>query len=46
MFEFMTSDMRKPLPESLEDLQKMNYTTIVTEAYSDVNNELVNGRYG
>jgi hypothetical protein len=26
MFEFMTTDMRKPPPESLEDLVNMNYT--------------------
>ncbi|KAG5671312.1 hypothetical protein PVAND_001517 [Polypedilum vanderplanki] len=28
MFEFMTSDMRKPLPESFEDLKEMNYTIV------------------
>ncbi|KAG5679499.1 hypothetical protein PVAND_009063 [Polypedilum vanderplanki] len=29
MFEFMTSDMRKPLPESIEDLFRMNYTILL-----------------
>jgi hypothetical protein len=29
MFEFMTSDMRKPMPESIDDLRKMNYTIVV-----------------
>ncbi|KAG5670881.1 hypothetical protein PVAND_001113 [Polypedilum vanderplanki] len=33
MFEFMTSDMRKPLPKSLEDLKEMNYTFIFDESY-------------
>ncbi|KAG5685025.1 hypothetical protein PVAND_014228 [Polypedilum vanderplanki] len=26
MFEFMTTDMRKPMPESIEDLYEMNFT--------------------
>ncbi|KAG5671269.1 hypothetical protein PVAND_001475 [Polypedilum vanderplanki] len=29
MFEFMTSDMRKPLPASIEDIRKMNYIYVV-----------------
>jgi hypothetical protein len=29
MFEFMTTDMRKPPPETLEDLISMNYTVVV-----------------
>jgi hypothetical protein len=28
MFEFMTSDMQKPLPASIEDLRDMNYTIV------------------
>ncbi|KAG5670882.1 hypothetical protein PVAND_001114 [Polypedilum vanderplanki] len=31
MFEFMTSDMRKPLPASLEDLIEMNYAIILRD---------------
>ncbi|KAG5670860.1 hypothetical protein PVAND_001093 [Polypedilum vanderplanki] len=45
MFEFMTSDMRKPLPASLEDLIEMNYTIVITSVYSiKYNEELINGR--
>ncbi|KAG5671293.1 hypothetical protein PVAND_001498 [Polypedilum vanderplanki] len=29
MFEFMTTDMQKPLPASIVDLRKMNYTIVV-----------------
>ncbi|KAG5680940.1 hypothetical protein PVAND_010416 [Polypedilum vanderplanki] len=32
MFEFMTSDMQKPLPESIEDLTKMNYIVVIAES--------------
>ncbi|KAG5666813.1 hypothetical protein PVAND_014823 [Polypedilum vanderplanki] len=32
LFEFMTSDMRKPLPESIDDLIKWNYTIVVHDA--------------
>ncbi|KAG5671333.1 hypothetical protein PVAND_001536 [Polypedilum vanderplanki] len=28
MFEFMTTDMRKPLPDSFEDFLSMNYTVV------------------
>ncbi|KAG5671309.1 hypothetical protein PVAND_001514 [Polypedilum vanderplanki] len=31
MFEFMTTDMRKPLPESFEDLKEMNYTIVLPD---------------
>jgi hypothetical protein len=48
MFDFMTSDMRKPLPETIEDLQAMNYTIVIQEAVRNatlkLNNELINGR--
>ncbi|KAG5671226.1 hypothetical protein PVAND_001435 [Polypedilum vanderplanki] len=42
MFEFMTSNMRKPLPESIDDLKKMNYTIMVVENHLNYNNELLN----
>ncbi|KAG5674050.1 hypothetical protein PVAND_004039 [Polypedilum vanderplanki] len=29
MFEFITNDMQKPLPESIEDLIEMNYTVVM-----------------
>ncbi|KAG5671323.1 hypothetical protein PVAND_001526 [Polypedilum vanderplanki] len=44
MFEFMTTDMRKPLPASIEDLVKMNYTVVVEELKLTYYNELLNGR--
>ncbi|KAG5676498.1 hypothetical protein PVAND_006329 [Polypedilum vanderplanki] len=50
LFEFMTSDMRKPLPESIEDLVKMNYTVIIRQIHQrdftliQVNDEIINGR--
>ncbi|KAG5669463.1 hypothetical protein PVAND_017350 [Polypedilum vanderplanki] len=47
LFEFMTSNMRKPLPASVDDLREMNYTIIVSNnafKYSFMNFELLNGR--
>jgi hypothetical protein len=32
MFEFMTSDMRKPVPASIDDLILMNYTIFTDES--------------
>ncbi|KAG5670623.1 hypothetical protein PVAND_000871 [Polypedilum vanderplanki] len=47
MFEFMTSDMRKPLPESVEDLVEHDYTVILmfldNKLYNYFN-KLTNGR--
>ncbi|KAG5669349.1 hypothetical protein PVAND_017237 [Polypedilum vanderplanki] len=47
-FEFMTSDMRKPLPASIDDLREMNYTIVLNENFSEnfyrINNEIINGR--
>ncbi|KAG5670248.1 hypothetical protein PVAND_000525 [Polypedilum vanderplanki] len=45
MFEFMTSDMRRPLPVSIEDLRKMNYTIVVQHGYvENSNNVIISGR--
>ncbi|KAG5667880.1 hypothetical protein PVAND_015846 [Polypedilum vanderplanki] len=48
MFEFMTSDMRKPLPQTLDDLRELNYTIIMHETIlftsTSVLQELLNGR--
>ncbi|KAG5671307.1 hypothetical protein PVAND_001512 [Polypedilum vanderplanki] len=44
MFELMTSDMRKPLPRTLEDLRKMNYTVVVDKLKFGVYEDLLNGR--
>jgi hypothetical protein len=44
MFEFMTSDMRKPLPEKFEDLIRWNYTTVVFKGDYEFYNEFANGR--
>ncbi|KAG5666723.1 hypothetical protein PVAND_014735 [Polypedilum vanderplanki] len=48
LFEFMTSDMRKPLPTSIDDIREMNYTIVViyfrTQEYSRINDEIINGR--
>ncbi|KAG5679167.1 hypothetical protein PVAND_008757 [Polypedilum vanderplanki] len=45
MFEFMTNDISKPLPESFEDLIKMNYKVMVYDG-SLLYNEILNGREG
>ncbi|KAG5669173.1 hypothetical protein PVAND_017067 [Polypedilum vanderplanki] len=37
LFEFMTSDMRKPLPASIEDLKEMNYTIVLHATYYNFN---------
>ncbi|KAG5674057.1 hypothetical protein PVAND_004046 [Polypedilum vanderplanki] len=44
MFEFMTSDERKPLPVSIEDLIEMNYTVCLNEFKYDIFKEQLNGR--
>ncbi|KAG5671336.1 hypothetical protein PVAND_001539 [Polypedilum vanderplanki] len=44
MFEFMTTDMRKPLPASIDDLVKMNYTVLVDELKLKYYNDLLNKR--
>ncbi|KAG5679487.1 hypothetical protein PVAND_009052 [Polypedilum vanderplanki] len=44
MFECITNDMRKPLPESIEDLINMNYKVISTT--SNVYEDILNGREG
>ncbi|KAG5666986.1 hypothetical protein PVAND_014989 [Polypedilum vanderplanki] len=46
LFEFMTSDMRKPLPVSIEDLIKYNYTIILlySQNLPQINLEIINGR--
>ncbi|KAG5670816.1 hypothetical protein PVAND_001054 [Polypedilum vanderplanki] len=44
MFEFMTSDMRKPLPASIEDLIKMNYTVLIDQFKLKYYYKLLNGR--
>ncbi|CAG9808659.1 unnamed protein product [Chironomus riparius] len=41
LFEFMTSDMRKPSPETINDLYYQNFT-IVTVGYSHIMNTLEN----
>ncbi|KAG5672996.1 hypothetical protein PVAND_003077 [Polypedilum vanderplanki] len=46
MFEFLTSDMRRPLPQTIDDLRIMNYTIVLLK-YSDftyINDEIINGR--
>jgi hypothetical protein len=48
MFEFMTTDMRKPLPASIDDLREMNYTIVLMTSYMmefhRFNDEIINGR--
>ncbi|KAG5671281.1 hypothetical protein PVAND_001486 [Polypedilum vanderplanki] len=44
MFELMTTDMRKPLPASINDLIKMNYTVVVDKLKFEFYKELLNGR--
>jgi hypothetical protein len=46
MFEFMTTDMRKPLPQTIEDLIKWNYTILLINKshYKSYNDEIINGR--
>ncbi|KAG5669170.1 hypothetical protein PVAND_017064 [Polypedilum vanderplanki] len=48
LFEFMTSDMRKPLPASIEDLKEMNYTIVLqtspVDAFGRINKEIINFR--
>jgi hypothetical protein len=49
MFEFMTTDMRKPAPENLEDLISMNYTVVVENddiTVMAIFDEMINGRVG
>ncbi|KAG5674041.1 hypothetical protein PVAND_004031 [Polypedilum vanderplanki] len=44
IFEFMTSNMRKPLPASIEDLIQMNYTVIINSYKLDHYYDLLNDR--
>ncbi|KAG5668909.1 hypothetical protein PVAND_016822 [Polypedilum vanderplanki] len=46
IFDFMTTDMRKPMPQSFEDLYKMNYTIICLDhsTYIYMNKKLINDR--
>ncbi|KAG5677722.1 hypothetical protein PVAND_007454 [Polypedilum vanderplanki] len=44
LFEFMTSDMRKPLPTSLDDLRKMNYVVVIIDIYEKTYMEIFNKR--
>ncbi|KAG5671268.1 hypothetical protein PVAND_001474 [Polypedilum vanderplanki] len=44
MFELMTSDMRKPLPASIEDLIEMNYTVSLGTTKYEYFKEQLNGR--
>jgi hypothetical protein len=47
MFEFITTDMRRAMPETIEDLIEMNYTILVHRGVtqgSAFNQELINGR--
>ncbi|KAG5679498.1 hypothetical protein PVAND_009062 [Polypedilum vanderplanki] len=44
MFEYLTTDMRKPLPEKFEDLKRMNYTIVTIDEYSAFLNESINNR--
>ncbi|KAG5669119.1 hypothetical protein PVAND_017015 [Polypedilum vanderplanki] len=48
LFEFMTSDMRKPLPASIDDLREMNYTIVLLKTYFNflekTNEDIINVR--
>ncbi|KAG5676356.1 hypothetical protein PVAND_006198 [Polypedilum vanderplanki] len=46
IFDFMTTDMRKPMPQSVDDLYKMNYKIICYDyqGHVDINKEIINGR--
>jgi hypothetical protein len=48
MFELMTTDMRKPLPETIDDLVKWNYTIVVSNNTGErdefTNNMIMYGR--
>ncbi|KAG5676547.1 hypothetical protein PVAND_006372 [Polypedilum vanderplanki] len=46
IFDFMTTDMRKPMPQSVDDLYRMNYKIICLdhEGYIEMNKEIINGR--
>ncbi|KAG5668949.1 hypothetical protein PVAND_016855 [Polypedilum vanderplanki] len=48
LFEFMTSDMRKQLPSSIEDLKEMNYTIVLEKSLTNycerLNEEIINSR--
>jgi hypothetical protein len=46
MFEFMTTDMRKPLPETIEDLYSMKYTVVFEHQHSGFHDEIVANRTG
>jgi hypothetical protein len=51
MFEFMTTDMRKPMPETIEDLISMDYTVVIekneimlSNPYIEFHEYILNGR--
>jgi hypothetical protein len=48
MFELMTTDMRKPMPECIEDLREMSYTIVILNTthkiYDKTNELIINGR--
>jgi hypothetical protein len=44
MFEFMTSDMRKPMPESIDDLLDMDYILVTHANIKFFLSEQLNGR--
>ncbi|KAG5666636.1 hypothetical protein PVAND_014652 [Polypedilum vanderplanki] len=45
LFEFMTSDMRKPLPTSIEEILKYNYEIVYQEGgYNSINDEIIDKR--
>ncbi|KAG5667697.1 hypothetical protein PVAND_015668 [Polypedilum vanderplanki] len=47
LFEFMTTDMRKPMPTSINDLSEMNYTIVLVEGaekYERAKKEIINER--
>ncbi|KAG5675972.1 hypothetical protein PVAND_005828 [Polypedilum vanderplanki] len=41
LFEFMTSDMRKPLPTSIIGLIEMNYTVVAIEENMDFHDDII-----
>jgi hypothetical protein len=44
----MTTDMRRQLPETIDDLREMNYTIVLmntmAKEYHQYNDEMINGR--
>ncbi|KAG5679497.1 hypothetical protein PVAND_009061 [Polypedilum vanderplanki] len=46
MFECITNDMRKPLPESIENLIDMNYKVKIKQGFKEKYEEILNGKNG